>query len=79
MGLYLSSIPPLCGISAALLQYFLLVFFAWTSAEAFYLYQKLVKVLGVKQISRLVLKIGLIVWCTFQSSTKIIHVIPSGE
>ena len=73
MGLYLvfilgantAPIPPLCGISAALLQYFLLVFFAWTSAEAFYLYQKLVKVLGVKQISRLVLKIGLIVWRTF--------------
>jgi len=76
MGLYLvfilgantAPIPPLCGISATLLQYFLLVFFAWTSAEAFYLYQKLVKVLGVKQISWLVLKIGLIVWCMFESS-----------
>ena len=77
MGLYLvfilgantAPIPYLCGISAALLQYFLLVFFAWTTAEAFYLYQKLVKVLGVKKRSRLVLKIGLIIWCTFQSST----------
>lgn len=73
MGMYLAFIlgantasnPVLCGISAALLQYFMLVFFSWTAAEAFYLYRKLVTVLGVKEISCLVLKIGLVVWCRF--------------
>ena len=74
MGIYLvfilgantAPVPVLCGISAALLQYFMLVFFSWTSVEAFYLYRKLVKVLGVTEIRWLVLKIGLIVWgkCT---------------
>ena len=73
MGMYLAFIlganaaysPVLCGISAALLQYFMLVFFSWTAAEAFYLYRKLVTVLGVKEISCLVLKIGLVVWRMF--------------
>ena len=69
MGIYLvfilganaAPVPVLCGISAALLQYFMLVFFLWTSVEAFQLYRKLVKVLGVKQIP--VIKISLAVWC----------------
>ena len=69
MGMYLAFIlganaapvPVLCGISAALLQYFMLVFFSWTSVEAFYLYRKVAKVLGVRQIP--VLKIGLAIWC----------------
>ena len=69
MGMYLAFIlganaapvPVLCGISAALLQYFMLVFFSWTAVEAFFLYRKVVKVLGVRQIP--VLKIGLVVWC----------------
>ena len=73
MGMYLAFIlgantapvPVLCGISAALLQYFMLVFFSWTAVEAFYLYRKLVKVLGVREIRWLVLKIGLIVWSKF--------------
>ena len=65
LGAHAAPVPVLCGISAALLQYFMLVFFSWTSVEAFYLYQKLVKVLGVKEVPWLVLKIGLIVWCTF--------------
>ena len=69
MGMYLvfilganaAPVPVLCGISAALLQYFMLVFFSWTAVEAFYLYQMLVKVLRVRQIS--MLKISLVVWC----------------
>ena len=65
LGANAAPVPVLCGISAALLQYFMLVFFSWTAVEAFYLYQKLVKVLGVKDVPWLVLKIGLIVWCTF--------------
>ena len=52
----------LCGISAALLQYFMLVYFGWTTAEAVYLYINLVEVLGAN-IARYVLKAALIVWC----------------
>jgi len=54
----------LCGISAALLQYFMLVYFGWTAAEAINLYVKLVKVLGAIRFlsSHYVLKAGLIVW-----------------
>ena len=69
MGMYLvfilganaAPVPVLCGISAALLQYFMLVFFSWTAVEAFCLYRKLVKIMGVGQIP--VLKISLVVWC----------------
>ena len=69
MGMYLvfilganaSPVPVLCGISAALLQDFMLVFFSWTAVESFQLYRKLVKILGVGQIP--LLKIGLAVWC----------------
>ena len=67
LGAHAAPIPVLCGISAALLQYFMLVFFSWTAVEAFFLYRKLVKVLGVREIRWLVLKIGLIVWGTFTS------------
>ena len=65
LGAITAPVPVLCGISAALLQYFLLVFFSWTAVEAFFLYRKLVMILGVKEIPWLVLKIGLIVWCMF--------------
>jgi len=58
----------LCGISAALLQYFMLVYFGWTAAEAVYLYIKLVKVLG-PNIARYVLKAALIVWCKYHNQT----------
>ena len=34
----------LCGIFSALLQYFMLVFFAWTACQAFFLCLKIVKV-----------------------------------
>ena len=47
-----TDIPPLCGISSALLHYFLLVFFAWTAVEAVWLYLKLVKIDGVEDIER---------------------------
>ena len=35
---HVTSVPALCGICAALLQYFLLVFFGWTEVEAVWLY-----------------------------------------
>ena len=37
-----TDVLPFCGISSALLQYFLLVFFAWTAVEAVWLYCKLI-------------------------------------
>ena len=54
LGLYITfllssgvtSVTVLCGMSSGLLQYFMLVFFAWTAVEAVHLYIKLVKVLG---------------------------------
>ena len=76
MGMYLvfilgantAPVPVLCGISAVLLQYFMLVFFSWTSVEASFLYQMLVEVLGVRQIP--VLKIGLVVWCKLNDEER---------
>lgn len=71
MGLYVfflisghvTSIPPLCGISSALLQYFLLVFFGWTAVEAVWLYLKLVKVFGIQSfIATFSLKAGIPTW-----------------
>ena len=37
MGGQVTVIPYLCGISSALLHYFLLAFFAWTTVEAVWL------------------------------------------
>ena len=37
-----TEVLPFCGISSALLQYFLLVFFSWTAVEAVWLYFKLI-------------------------------------
>ena len=51
----------LCGISAGLLHYFMLVFFCWTAAESVFLFLKLVKVMG-GGISRYTLKAGVIAW-----------------
>ena len=71
MGLYIfflisghvTSLPPLCGISSALLQYFLLVFFDWTAVEAVWLYFKLVKVFGIQSyIANFSLKAGIPTW-----------------
>ena len=62
MATYSKSVPALCGISAALVHYFMLVYFMWTAAEAVFLFFKLVKVLGSK-INRFTLKAGLVSWC----------------
>ena len=61
---YTTPVPAMCGFSAALVHYFMLVYFMWTLAEAVYLYIKLVKVLG-NNVSRFPLKAGLISWCEF--------------
>ena len=45
---HVTSVPVLCGISSALLQYFLLAFFGWTAVEAVWLYLNLVKVFGIQ-------------------------------
>ena len=62
MAAYTTSVPALCGISAALVHYFMLVYFMWTAAEAVFLYMKLVKVLGSK-VTWFPLKAGLVSWC----------------
>ena len=57
-------VPPLCGISSALLQYFLLVFFAWTAVEAVWLYLKLVKIFGLHTIEQRFFTVSsLLAWC----------------
>ena len=50
----------LCGISSGLLQYFLLVFFFWTSVEAVFLFMTLVKVFA--NTAKFALKAGLVAW-----------------
>ena len=63
IGGHVTTIPILCGISSALLHYFLLVFFGWTTVEAVWLYIKLVKVLGMQSVtSNYVLKTSLPTW-----------------
>jgi hypothetical protein len=71
MGLYIfflisghaTSITILCGISSALLQYFILVFFGWTLVEVVWLYLKLVKVFGIQAFtSKFMLKAGIPTW-----------------
>ena len=54
----------LCGISAGLLHYFMLVFFSWTAAESVFLFMKLVKVMGTG-ISHFTLKAALLAWSKF--------------
>ena len=58
----------LCGINSALIQYFLLVYFGWTAAEAVQIYYwQIVKALEHKaqHLGHYVLKVALIVWCKF--------------
>ena len=58
-------IPVLCGISSALLQYFLLVFFGWTAVEAVWLYLNLpvVEVFGIQSYTaKYALKAAIPVW-----------------
>lgn len=76
IGGHAAPVPVLCGISAAFLQYFMLVYFGWTAAEAVYLYRKLVKVLGAN-IARYVLKAALIVWCKYTINNITATYVPS--
>ena len=62
MGAHAIPVPVLCSVSAALLHYFMLVFFGWTAVEAFYLYRKLVKVM-VSTEPKIVLYAALVAWC----------------
>jgi hypothetical protein len=63
IGGHVTTIPILCGISSALLHYFLLVFFGWTAVEAVWLYLKLVKVLGMQSVtSNYALKTSIPTW-----------------
>ena len=63
IGGHVTTIPVLCGISSALLHYFLLVFFGWTAVEAVWLYLKLVKVFGIQSATtHFTLKAGITTW-----------------
>ncbi len=63
LGGQVTGIPVLCGLTAALLHYFLLVFFAWTAVEAVLLYIKLVKIIGTQSYeNHFVLKSGFPAW-----------------
>lgn len=70
-GLYLffllaghaTTIEALCGIVSALLHYFMLTFFTWTSVEAIWLYIKLVKIFGTGSVEHnYIWKAGIPAW-----------------
>ena len=70
LGLYISFIlgslgqalpAGLCATFSALLQYFFLVYFSWTLAEAVDIYLKLVKVLG-GNIDYYIIKAMIVTW-----------------
>ena len=70
IGGHVTSVPILCGISSALLHYFLLAFFGWTAVEAVWLYIKLVKVFGIQSvISKFILKAGIPTWGELKVAT----------
>lgn len=70
IGGHVTSIQVLCGISLALLHYFLLVFFGWTTVEAVWLYLKLVKIFDNQSLmSKFILKSSLPTWCKIQCHT----------
>ena len=63
LGGHVTAVPGLCGVSAAFLHYFMLVFFAWTAVEAVWLYIKLVKIFGTQSYEKLyILKAGIPAW-----------------
>ena len=71
IGGHVTSITILCGISSALLQYFILAFFGWTAVEAVWLYLKLVKVFGTSSFtSKFTLKSGIPTWRKYLNRYK---------
>ena len=60
---HVTTVPVLCGFMAALLQYFMLVFFGWTAAGAVLLYRKTVTVFATGE--SFVWKAAIVVWCKF--------------
>ena len=48
-----TSVEALCGLVSALFQYFMLVFFGWTAAEAVYL---------CRSIKNYVVKAAIVIW-----------------
>ena len=74
MGGQVTVIPYLCGISSALLHYFLLAFFAWTTVEAVWLYLKLVKIFGLQTIeSKFFMTASLLCWCKQSECYDLVH------
>ena len=64
-----TSVEALCGLVSALFQYFMLVFFGWTAAEAVYLLCSLFD----KHLKPTAIPIfALVVWCKYSNSYSII-------
>lgn len=59
---HVTTVRPLCGLMAALLQYFILAYFSWTAVEAILLLFKIVLPLH-KFGKYTVLKASLFAWC----------------
>ena len=59
----MTTVPVLCGITSALLHYFMLVFFTWTAVETVWLYIKLVKIIGTQSLeNKFMIKAGIPAW-----------------
>ena len=69
---HVTSVRPLCGLTAALLQFFILAYFSWTSVEALLLLFKIVRHLH-KVGKYFVLKASLFSWCKLLSLISIFH------
>ena len=64
-----TSVEVLCGLVSALFQYFMLVFFGWTAAEAVYLLCSLFD----KRLKPTAIPIfAMVVWCKYSNSYSII-------
>ena len=59
----MTTVPVLCGITSALLHYFMVVFFTWTAVETVWLYIKLVKIIGTQSLeNKFMIKAGIPAW-----------------
>ena len=69
-----TSVEVLCGLVSALFQYFMLVFFGWTAAEAVYLlcslFEKRLKATAIP-----IILYALVVWCKYSNSYSIYYIL----
>ena len=70
---HVTSVRPLCGLMAALLQFFILAYFSWTSVEALLLLFKIVRPLH-KFGKYFVLKASFFSWCKRDNQLSLISI-----